>query len=398
MGTALTQPQLKTLSKFARRLILALDPDAAGAKATMRGLEVVRQASDQQHFFLESKRLMYESGKLSVEMRVMTLPDGQDPDDVIRERPAQWTEAVKNAQPVADYVIDTGAAALAPEATFAERENAARELLPILTATENDLQRQDNLQKLAYAFRLGTGRAMVEWAQQFVRQRVRAPLPAQTPGQGAPNVPDRTAAPQPRPKPPGAATEHYVMAALIRQPELLAGVNRRLREIATDVPRGSEMLGPLDVEDFAQTDYQIIFDTFARALSQVDHDLLSYLDQRLPSELRPLFERLLADGPKVFQESLTASLRIEFGSILTAQQTKNRASGAAAARSTDDEGLGGSLEQAVFALRKARLRRHSSELQFLRREADTHTDRAYGRQLTINQTAILRLEQAIRRR
>src|SRR5260221_10374288 len=43
MGTALPEPQLKQLSRYANRLILALDPDVAGIKATMRGLDVARQ-------------------------------------------------------------------------------------------------------------------------------------------------------------------------------------------------------------------------------------------------------------------------------------------------------------------------------------------------------------------
>ena len=46
MGTALTEDQLRLLKRFSRRVILALDADAAGEKATLRGLEVARQALD----------------------------------------------------------------------------------------------------------------------------------------------------------------------------------------------------------------------------------------------------------------------------------------------------------------------------------------------------------------
>ena len=46
MGTALTEDQVRLLKRFTRKMILALDADAAGEKATLRGLEVARQAMD----------------------------------------------------------------------------------------------------------------------------------------------------------------------------------------------------------------------------------------------------------------------------------------------------------------------------------------------------------------
>ncbi len=47
MGTALTEHQLRLLKRFSRRIVLALDPDAAGQKAVLSGLEAARQS---QHF------------------------------------------------------------------------------------------------------------------------------------------------------------------------------------------------------------------------------------------------------------------------------------------------------------------------------------------------------------
>ena len=44
MGTALTGHQLNLLKRYSPRIVLALDPDAAGSKATLRGLQVARQA------------------------------------------------------------------------------------------------------------------------------------------------------------------------------------------------------------------------------------------------------------------------------------------------------------------------------------------------------------------
>ena len=44
MGTALTEDQLRLLKRYSRRIVLALDPDAAGQKAVLRGLEAARNA------------------------------------------------------------------------------------------------------------------------------------------------------------------------------------------------------------------------------------------------------------------------------------------------------------------------------------------------------------------
>ena len=42
MGTALTEDQLRLLKRFTRKIVLALDPDAAGQKAILRGLDAAR--------------------------------------------------------------------------------------------------------------------------------------------------------------------------------------------------------------------------------------------------------------------------------------------------------------------------------------------------------------------
>jgi DNA primase len=59
MGTALTEAQLKELRRLARRLTLCFDADAAGAEATLRGMELAYREFD--------------------EVRVVSLPAGEDP-------------------------------------------------------------------------------------------------------------------------------------------------------------------------------------------------------------------------------------------------------------------------------------------------------------------------------
>jgi DNA primase len=61
MGTALTERQLKELQRLSRRIYLCFDSDAAGEEATLRGMELATS--------------------LNFDVRVVTLPKGQDPAD-----------------------------------------------------------------------------------------------------------------------------------------------------------------------------------------------------------------------------------------------------------------------------------------------------------------------------
>jgi DNA primase len=91
MGTALTETQLKLVApRWAKKIIMALDSDAAGQNATRRSLEVAREALQADY-----------GGKLSVDIRILTVPDAKDPDDLIREHPEAWQGLVENAVSIA---------------------------------------------------------------------------------------------------------------------------------------------------------------------------------------------------------------------------------------------------------------------------------------------------------
>lgn len=65
MGTSLTQMQAKILKRYTDNVIISYDGDSAGQNATIRGLEILRDAG--------------------LTVKVLTLPDGLDPDDVIKK-------------------------------------------------------------------------------------------------------------------------------------------------------------------------------------------------------------------------------------------------------------------------------------------------------------------------
>jgi len=85
-GTSLTEPQVKLLNRFTRRIIVNYDPDTAGQAATERSLAI-----------------LLEQG---AELRVLALPGGKDPDSFIRsEGAAAYAKLLNEAPPYVDYLI-----------------------------------------------------------------------------------------------------------------------------------------------------------------------------------------------------------------------------------------------------------------------------------------------------
>jgi len=106
LGTALTDHHIVLLKRYAPRVILALDADAAGEAATLRGLEVAKDAATGDAVPVPTARgVMRFEHRLEVELRVATLPAGQDPDDVIRADPAAWRAVVAGAVPVMEHLF-----------------------------------------------------------------------------------------------------------------------------------------------------------------------------------------------------------------------------------------------------------------------------------------------------
>ncbi|MCS6870479.1 MAG: DNA primase [Anaerolineae bacterium] len=389
MGTALTQAQLKTLSRFARRLILALDADEAGARATLRGLEAARQAASVERVFVDPNGALRESSRLNLELQVVTLPVGKDPDDLIRDDPQAWRNLVAEAQGVAEYVINTAAARLPANATLAEREKVARELLPLLMATENNLQQQANVQHLAYKLRLGSGKALLEWAAQQQRLK-RIDRPAADGKPSAPAQPNTGQAALTLTA-HGEALQEYCLAALLQHPNLLADVQRVFRQLINENAAAESALQPLCAADFTRPDLRAIFEVFVRARAQYEEDWLAYLEAHLPAELQPVLEQLLVAHLEAYEQRLRSATelypRALSKDVATLREQVSLHSDTVRHRTA--------LLHHVLLLRLARLRRESAELSHLMQEADEVRLRDYLRLSTVYLHAIRALSQAM---
>ena len=149
MGTALTEPQLKLLKRYTDTFILALDADTAGQAATLRGIEQARESLDREWVpTLSAIGLVQHEARLAADLRIMTLPEGQDPDDVVRAAPDRWRALVQSARPAVDYFFDLVRRDL-DLSTAQGKSEAVDRLAPLIREVANEVQRAHYVQQLA---------------------------------------------------------------------------------------------------------------------------------------------------------------------------------------------------------------------------------------------------------
>jgi DNA primase len=244
MGTALTEHQLGLLKRMTKRYILALDPDLAGDQATLRGMAVARQTLDRQMIPIPTARgyIRYES-RLDADIRIMTLPPGQDPDDVIRETPELWEALVEAAIPVVDYYFAVTLQDLDLESAKGKSE-AVRRLTPILMDIQDKVERNHYIQKLSRLIRMDEIAFERQVSLEARRQRGGNRSGVQGRRAEQRELPSETQAPR------TYALEEHCLATLLRRPDFLAQTDTLLAELS---------LLPLREDDFERVENRALF-------------------------------------------------------------------------------------------------------------------------------------------
>ncbi|MDI7275311.1 MAG: toprim domain-containing protein, partial [Anaerolineae bacterium] len=183
MGTALSREQLSILKPLVKRVVLALDPDVAGDKATLRGLEVARETLDTRVVPVPTARgLVRYERELDAELSILTLPDDRDPDEVIRDDPGRWEQLVSEATPIMDYYFRTLTAGL--DLSKAKGKAAAADaLVPLIAEVASGVERAHHLQRLAAMLRTDE-RVLARQLESALRERRGRPAPAEIPVAG----------------------------------------------------------------------------------------------------------------------------------------------------------------------------------------------------------------------
>jgi DNA primase len=270
MGTALTEDQFRLIKRYSRRIILALDPDAAGQKATLRGLETARQSLEREGDpIFDSRGLMQVEGRLKADIRVTTLPEGLDPDEIALDDPDRWAQLVADAKPVVIHVMET----LAARSDLGDpkiKEEIANQVLPLIEDVKGSVEREAYRQRLARLLQVDE-RALVGRSS------------------GAPTRRRRSYRPQQQLAAPSFAqsdTTHRVLEAacikgLIADPTLIHFIDRTFRSFE---------LASLQPDDFSHTDFKEVFKLVKQSLEQDVENPTDYVHQRLPE---PISDALL---------------------------------------------------------------------------------------------------------
>ncbi len=148
MGTSITPQQIHILSRYSRNFVFALDADAAGARATWRGVMVVQEALAERGVIAPTPSGFRTEKRMLADVSIAIMPEGQDPDDVLRQDPNQWQSLIENAVPVVDYIIQQTAAQTDLQ-TAAGKSHFVAEVLPTLSKIGDAIQRRHYIGRVA---------------------------------------------------------------------------------------------------------------------------------------------------------------------------------------------------------------------------------------------------------
>jgi DNA primase len=156
-GSALTEHQVRLLSRFTQNLTFALDQDVAGDAAARRGIQVADAAG--------------------MAIKVVILKGGKDPDEVAQKDPKKWQKLVKEAVGVYDYFLSAALDRFDPETAEGKRK-ISQELIPVLAKISNEIVRAHYAKHLSES--LGVDEAVIdrEMAKVEIKSESTKPSPS----------------------------------------------------------------------------------------------------------------------------------------------------------------------------------------------------------------------------
>jgi DNA primase len=304
LGTALTAGHVGLIKKLSHNVYMALDADAAGQRATLRGLDAFHEAQDDQ----EGQPVVTAQGLVrwerDVTLRIIKLPPGRDPDDVIKSDPQQWQALIDNALPVVDFYIEAYTAGLnlsQPQ----DQQTALERLVPLI-------KQLDSTQQRVYIARL---EQVVGIRAELILDLLRGSPGKPKGGKRSPPRPQERPRPeesQPAQQSPGDKQgalhrrEDYLLALLLRHPSAVVAVEAVLVLDLDQFPQAKALLGEAIDQLLNRTENRIIWQSWQQA--------------GLPGLLLPLAE---ADGsmPELpdWAQHLDESLHAQVMQLVTFQ-------------------------------------------------------------------------------
>jgi DNA primase len=289
--------------------------------------------------------------RLAADIRIASLPEGRDPDEVIRDDPAAWAGLVADARPILDYYFRALTADL-DLTTARGKAEAVNRLAPLVATLGQRVQREHYMQQLSRLVQVDE-RALVEQIRQSSAARRPAP-------------PVRSARPAPGPERAAErvtrSRDEFCLAAALAHPDMLEDADRALADCGEV---------PLQPDDMARAEDRAIFAAWRQELA----------------------ERGTAGTHEAFAGSLDAALQ---------SRLEDLAEEHAAQPQVADDLLRDKVLEAVLHLRRDNLSRRNRNLRFLQEDAQAVGDReatlGYGQTIRELSARIGRLDRALEAR
>lgn len=263
MGTALTEDQFRLVKKFTRNIILALDPDAAGEKATLRGLETARQTMDQStEMIFDARGLLHFEARLNADIRVTTLPDGLDPDEIVLKDPQLWQTIVESAKPVVEHVMDMLVNSKNIDDAKVKSQVAAQ-VLPLIEDIPDQVEREAYRQKLARLIKVDE-RALISSFQSSTRIQKKQAVQIDKKDTSSKILNKQNSR---------RLLEKFCLQFLFRDPERIYYINGQLSALG---------FLPLTQDDFNEQDHIELFNLLQNSLSQDEISPKEFVDLKCP--------------------------------------------------------------------------------------------------------------------
>lgn len=302
MGTALTEAHLRILKRMTKRLILALDPDTAGMHAVEKGVETAQQSLDRRVIPVPTATglIRYEE-QLAAEIRILMLPEGLDPDELISRDRARWDQLVAEALPVADYFFQVVLSETDLSSAKGKRQ-AMERLLPVIAAMGSPAERTHYLQRLAQRLRLDERELLPEL------ERLRGSGEAKATKERGRRTAGQSATA------PAAHSQHSVPAASEQPEEVVFGLEERCLALLLQTPALlAEMteIASLSGEAFQDVRNRQVFEALGSFVAtQPQYEMADFcagLDNALSAHVESLLQALRA-GPPLSPEMVREDL------------------------------------------------------------------------------------------
>jgi DNA primase len=223
----------------------------------------------------DARGLLRHEARLQADLRVATMPDELDPDEIVARDPQEWARLIETAKPIVTHVLDTLVTGRDVNDAKVKSEIAAQ-IMPLIEDLPNPVERDSYRQMLARRLKVD------ERSLSGTKAPV-SPIRRQRPKAEAVQEQKQVHAATPASR--FKIVEISCLALLLRRPDLLPHLDRRLQESG---------LVALSGLDFEYTDHQLILRLIQQSLEQDEAEQAHYVEAHLDESLRETFANLKA--------------------------------------------------------------------------------------------------------